>query len=66
MTKTREAYEVPCPMPTCGVLTRVEFLEDVSDHGPLLTVACPVCVELLEQERREEDAINDFDQRQVG
>lgn len=57
----RETHELPCPMPCCGVLTRVELFEDVSDHGPLLTVACPACVEALEAERSEEEAIEDYD-----
>jgi hypothetical protein len=46
------------PCGCCGVLTRVEFLEDVSDR--VLTMqkrerlACPACVSKIEEDEREE------------
>ena len=56
---------VPCPMPCCGVYTRECFLEDASEFGPLLTKACPACMETLIRERAEDEAVEDFDRKQV-
>jgi hypothetical protein len=53
------ASEQPCCV--CRVMTRTDLLEDVSDHDSLLTDACPICTEALDEERREEEARTDFD-----
>jgi hypothetical protein len=52
-------------MPTCGVFTLPEALEDVSEFGPLLTLACPSCIAELDAERRVEWALEDSCARHV-
>jgi hypothetical protein len=46
------------PCGCCGVLTRVEFMEDVSDRVLVLQkrerLACPACVERIDEDEREE------------